>query len=142
MAGTGKSTISWTVAQWLADHGRSASIALGASFFFKRGEGDRASAALLFPTIASQLGATIRNFDVLLAQVVKADPQICSKSLGEQFNKLIHGPLQRLRSDTNHSTYVVVVHALDECDKEADIRTLLQLWSVYLARIVFVFACF
>jgi hypothetical protein len=42
MAGTGKSTISRTVAQ-LFDERKE----LGASFFFKRGEGDRGHAALL-----------------------------------------------------------------------------------------------
>ena len=129
MAGTGKSTISWTIAKWLADLGSGGPVALGASFFFKRGEGDRASAKLLFPTLASQLAAHVSLFDVFLAQAVKAHPQICNKSLAEQFNKLISEPLQQLRSETSHSTYVVVVDALDECDNEADIRTVLQLWS-------------
>ncbi|KAF7506684.1 hypothetical protein GJ744_011513 [Endocarpon pusillum] len=48
MAGTGKSTISRTVAQNLADVGD-----LGASFFFKRGEGDRGHAGLFISTIAT-----------------------------------------------------------------------------------------
>src|SRR5690242_5930826 len=50
MAGTGKSTISRTVAQNFADRG-----VLGASFFFKKGEGDRGRAALFFTTITTQL---------------------------------------------------------------------------------------
>jgi hypothetical protein len=50
MAGTGKSTISCTVAQNFADKGD-----LGASFFFKRGEGDRGHAGLFIATIATQL---------------------------------------------------------------------------------------
>jgi Mrp family chromosome partitioning ATPase len=41
MAGTGKSTISWTVAKWLNNQGPSPLINLNAHFFFKRGEGDR-----------------------------------------------------------------------------------------------------
>lgn len=49
-AGTGKSTISRTVAQAFADKGR-----LGASFFFKRGEHDRENASLFFTTIAVDL---------------------------------------------------------------------------------------
>jgi len=47
MAGTGKSTISRTVAQSLADNNQ-----LGASFFFKRGEGDRDKASRFFTMIA------------------------------------------------------------------------------------------
>lgn len=55
MAGTGKSTIAYTVAEWLHQPGASTCATLGASFFFKRGERDRASAALFFPTIVRQL---------------------------------------------------------------------------------------
>ena len=129
MAGTGKSTISWTIAKWLADQGPHAAVHLGASFFFKRGEGDRGSAALLFPTIARQLISKINGLNELVAKAVDSDPDICSKALGEQFNKLIREPLQQLGPATSSSTYVVVVDALDECEKEGDIQTVLQLWS-------------
>ncbi|KLU92350.1 hypothetical protein MAPG_11296 [Magnaporthiopsis poae ATCC 64411] len=50
MAGTGKSTISRTVAKTLADK-----KVPSASFFFKKGEGDRGRAAMFFPTILAQL---------------------------------------------------------------------------------------
>ena len=50
MAGTGKSTISRTVAQKFADKGD-----LGASFFFKWGEGDHGHAEFFITTIAAQL---------------------------------------------------------------------------------------
>ncbi|KAJ5194740.1 NACHT and WD40 domain protein [Penicillium cinerascens] len=50
MAGTGKSTISRTVAKSLKDTNH-----LGANFFFKRGEGDRGNAKKFFPTIIKQL---------------------------------------------------------------------------------------
>ena len=50
MARTGKSTISRTVAGRLKQQ-----HLLGASFFFKRGEGDRGTAKKLFPTLAEQL---------------------------------------------------------------------------------------
>lgn len=46
MAGTGKSTISRTVAGRLKQQNL-----LGASFFFKRGEEDRGTAKKLFPTL-------------------------------------------------------------------------------------------
>ncbi|KAI9776900.1 MAG: hypothetical protein M1816_005003 [Peltula sp. TS41687] len=52
MAGTGKSTISRTLAQSFADKNQ-----LGASFVFKRGEGDRGNAAKLFTAITAQLVA-------------------------------------------------------------------------------------
>jgi hypothetical protein len=48
MAGTGKSTISRTIADALDKEGK-----LGASFFFKRGEADRSSVVMLFTTICA-----------------------------------------------------------------------------------------
>jgi hypothetical protein len=48
IAETRKSIISRTVAQSFADNGQ-----LGASFFFKRGEGNRGNAALFFTTVTA-----------------------------------------------------------------------------------------
>ena len=45
MAGTSKSTISWTIAKWLTDQSRLGVVEFKASFFFKRGEGGRGSAS-------------------------------------------------------------------------------------------------
>src|ERR1700744_3698405 len=50
MAGTGKSTVSRTVARSFKNKNQ-----LGASFFFKRGEKDRGNAKKLFPTLIRQL---------------------------------------------------------------------------------------
>src|SRR5271155_4550765 len=64
MAGTGKSTISRTVAHKLAKRG-----VLGASFFFKKGQGDRGKAARFFTTIAAQL---VHQLPLLAPQVRSA----------------------------------------------------------------------
>jgi type II secretory pathway predicted ATPase ExeA len=50
VAGTGKSTISRTIAQSFADEGE-----LAASFFFKRGGGDRGNSRRFFSTLARQM---------------------------------------------------------------------------------------
>ncbi|KAH8686634.1 hypothetical protein GQ44DRAFT_780905 [Phaeosphaeriaceae sp. PMI808] len=52
MAGTGKSTIARTIAHLFAKQGQ-----LGASFFFKKGEGERGNASWFFSTIATDLVA-------------------------------------------------------------------------------------
>lgn len=78
MARTGKSIISRTVASSLKETKH-----LGASFFFKRGEGDRGNAIKLFPTLARQL---VLSFLGLIASVRNAlydNPDIPSKSLKE-----------------------------------------------------------
>lgn len=108
-AGTGKTTVSKPVSRWLAELRPNATVRLGASYFFKRGDADRASAALLFPTIASQLAAQVNQLGVLIAQAVKTHPQICCKPLDEQFKRLVREPLQRLPHDVSSPTYVVVL---------------------------------
>ena len=129
MAGTGKSTISRTIAKWLTEQGRLGLVDLGASFFFKRGEGDRGSASRFFSTITRELVLKIPGLGTLVTEVITSDPFIFDKSLGEQFDKLIYQPLQKLNLTTSGCpTLIVVVDALDECEKERDIKAILDLW--------------
>ena len=130
MAGTGKSTISWTIAKWLTGQGCNGVVDLGASFFFKRGEGDRGSAVRFFSSIARDLVLKVPGLDSLVAKVVTSDPSISDKALGEQFDKLIFQPLQKVGiTPSACPTLVVVVDALDECEKNSDIEVILDLWS-------------
>jgi hypothetical protein len=126
MAGTGKSTISRTVAQNFADKGE-----LGASFFFKRGEGDRGHAALFFTTITTQLIHKLPSLAPQVRDAIKADPAISGKSLKDQFEKLVLQPFDNIQIDCQNSVgiVVVVVDALDECDGEEDVRTMIKLFS-------------
>lgn len=121
MAGTGKSTVSRTVARHFKEKG-----ILGASFFFKRGEGDRGNAKRFFPTIAKSLSTAILQIAPGISAAITEDPDIREKSLREQFRRLI---LQRLcgLDESSRSQWVVVVDALDECDQMTDIKQLLQL---------------
>lgn len=128
MAGTGKSTVAFTVAQWLEQQEPSEPATLGASFFFKRGDGDRASAAHFFSTIVYQLQQKIPGLKVQIDKVLKDNPDICAQAIRKQFNKLIENPLQELGSGWQKCIYIVVVDALDECDNENDIRAMLELW--------------
>jgi hypothetical protein len=121
MAGTGKSTISRTVASRLK-----AKKSLAASFFFKRGEEDRGNAKRLFPTLAEQLVTNIPQLVPNIRKAIEDDPNISEKALKEQFEKLILQPL--LGMDQDRTAYmVIVIDALDECEWEHDIRTLLKL---------------
>lgn len=123
MAGTGKSTISRTVAKSLQETKQ-----LGASFFFKRGEGDRGNAKKLFPTIARQLVLSIPQLRLGIQAAISDDLSIAEKSLKEQFNRLILQPLLSLKEPSKQTPIVVVMmDALDECDVHKDIRVILQL---------------
>ncbi|OOQ86570.1 WD domain protein [Penicillium brasilianum] len=123
IAGTGKSTISRTMAKSF-----SLSQSLGASFFFKRGEGDRGNARKLFPTIARQLAISIPEITPVLEEIVRENPGIITKTMREQFEKLLLQPLNSLaRSKIPTRAIVIVIDALDECEGDSDIRLILQL---------------
>jgi hypothetical protein len=123
MAGTGKSTISRTVARSLQNKSL-----LGASFFFKRGEGDRGDARKFFPTIIRQLVIKIPQLVPGVKRVLEDNPIIATQSLTEQFDKLIFQPLSNIKSaDHQPSTMIIVIDALDECKREDDIRVILRL---------------
>ncbi|KAJ5150914.1 NACHT and WD40 domain protein, partial [Penicillium canariense] len=125
IAGTGKSTISRTIAKSFSEV-----RSLGASFFFERGEGDRGNAKKLFPTIARQLAITNPLLVPILHQAVsqQRDYGIAAKGLREQFDKLLLQPLQKLhRSNISLQTMVIVIDALDECEGDGDIQLILQL---------------
>ncbi|KAJ5175634.1 Vegetative incompatibility protein HET-E-1 [Penicillium canariense] len=110
MAGTGKSTISRTVAQSFAENG-----ILGASFFFKRGEQNRGNADRLFTTISSQLVTNEPSLAPSIAAAMKADPTLTSKSLTEQFRELVVKPLDALKPRSHEvRTLAFVIDALDE----------------------------
>ncbi|KAH7187724.1 hypothetical protein DER44DRAFT_125899 [Fusarium oxysporum] len=125
MAGTGKSTIARTVARSRAKRGD-----LGASFFFKRGEVDRGNLNKLMSTLAYQLALSMPEVAFFIKKALDTNPAIVAKSVKEQFEKLIQGPLSEAAATaTAPSSVVMVIDALDECDQEADIRLLINIFS-------------
>jgi hypothetical protein len=123
MAGTGKSTIARTVAQLFTDCGQ-----LGASFFFKKGEGNRGNASWFFTTIATDLVAHEPGVVPGIRKALGEDSKIADKSLKDQFEKLILQLLLGIKqAQLPVLTRVVVIDALDECEQEQDIRAILQL---------------
>ncbi|OQU97031.1 NACHT domain-containing protein [Cladophialophora immunda] len=119
MAGTGKSTISRTVAQTFSGRGQ-----LGASFFFKRGEPDRENARLFYPTIAHELVCQIPGLSPFVQKAVEDDPRIADRALKEQFEKLVFQPLTHI--SPIQTAFVLVIDALDECSREGDIRIIIS----------------
>ncbi|KAI1032372.1 hypothetical protein LB504_013200 [Fusarium proliferatum] len=125
MAGTGKSTISRTIARSRFNRGD-----LRASFFFKRGEMDRGNLSNFMPTLAYQLALSIPGVAFFLKKTLDANPAIVGKSVKEQFEKLIQEPLSEAAATaTAPSSIVMVIDALDECDQETDIRMLINVFS-------------
>jgi type II secretory pathway predicted ATPase ExeA len=119
MAGTEKSTISRTVADLFKKMGL-----LGATFFFKSDEADRANARRFFSTIAKQLMASNRQLAPSIAKAIQDDADMSTKALAQQFEKLLLQPLSR--GEQQETTSVIVIDALDECHND-DIEVLLKL---------------
>ncbi|KAK4071258.1 uncharacterized protein Triagg1_6289 [Trichoderma aggressivum f. europaeum] len=122
-AGTGKSTISRTVARKLAEEKR-----LNATFFFNRSENDRNTSKRFFTTLAGQLVAKLPAIANSMKNSISSDPLLLSSGPAVQFKKLISEPLQNL-SHKSLKTLVVVVDALDECSTEKDVCVLLKILS-------------
>ncbi|KAI9764244.1 MAG: hypothetical protein M1840_008634, partial [Geoglossum simile] len=102
---TEKSTIAWTVTQLLAGNGW-----LGASFFFKKGEGERSNASRFFTTIATDLMARIPELIPGIRKALDADSGISGRLLKDQFEKLILYPLSEIQQAPSQAlAYIVVI---------------------------------
>ncbi|KAL5089032.1 hypothetical protein Trisim1_005889 [Trichoderma cf. simile WF8] len=121
MAGTGKTTISITIAREYYRKGR-----LGASFFFSRSSGDLSSTGKFVATIANELAESLPAYREHLQNALESYPSITSRSLYDQWEKLILDPLRSTSLDDDFQPILIVVDALDECDSEYDQGLLIQ----------------
>jgi hypothetical protein len=122
LAGTGKSTIARTIAREYFEQKR-----LGASFFFSKGGGDVGNASKFFTSIAVQLAQNTSSLRQYISEAAKEQIDIENHSLHDQWRQLVLRPLSRLDKRLSPSSYLLIVDALDECDNEDHIRTILQL---------------
>jgi hypothetical protein len=123
MAGTGKSTIARTIAESFASHGQ-----LGASFFFKKGEGERGNALRFFTTMATDLVTHEPGMLPGIRKALNADSAISQRALKDQFEKLTLQLLLGIKQARSPVlTRVVIIDGLDECEREQDIWVILQL---------------
>jgi hypothetical protein len=117
-AGSGKSTISQTVAELLAPLKQ-----LAGSFFFFRETGRRSKIAHLVPTLAYQLSRSLPETKPLIHGALKEEPLITSLSMAYQFNKLIVEPVV---SVTPPQQMIFVLDGLDECDDRTSMAEFIE----------------
>ncbi|OQV11244.1 NACHT domain-containing protein [Cladophialophora immunda] len=122
LAGTGKSTIARTVAARYSEK-----EALGASFFFSRGGGDVGHAGKFVTSIAVQLAYKVPGLKRSICNFIVDHGDIAGQSLRDQWHHLVIGPLSVLPGDSYLFRYILVIDALDECEDENNVRTILQL---------------
>ncbi|GLA34938.1 hypothetical protein AnigIFM63309_009123 [Aspergillus niger] len=123
MAGTGKSTISRTLAA-ACQQGKSlipngpplpVNLFLGASFFFDRTKPGRNSVEKLFPSISNKLAYSFPDSRDKICQAILDNQSIGNQNLHNQWSKLISEPLLTLDKELLLPvTLVLVLDALDE----------------------------
>ena len=122
MAGTGKSTISRTLAEVFDEQNL-----LGGSFFFSRSSGEANNAAQFVGTVANQLASLKPQLRHCICEAISTNSDALRQGLRNQWEAFISGPLSNAKF-LQRPTLNVVIDALDECASDDDIRLLLQLF--------------
>ena len=127
MAGTGKSTILHTMCEILDGKNM-----LGGSFFCSRGSENTRNARLIIPTIAYSLASTSPCIKSEVVKAIEEDPKLAEPTyinLVDQFNKLIHDPIQVSVGNAIKTYKIIVIDDVDEC---ADLRLVSSLIRLIL----------
>ncbi|KAJ5703610.1 hypothetical protein N7493_011535 [Penicillium malachiteum] len=137
MPGTGKSTIARTLAS--ACHDRAPildeeclreNIVLAACFFFDKTEGNRRMTLRFFTTLCRGLTDCLPAVKPAVCETISNNPNIGNQSLSTQWQDLILNPLAKLdKQSLVPLTLIMVIDALDECEDENDVDTIIQLLS-------------
>jgi len=119
MAGSGKSTLSTTIASIFNHSGH-----LGAFLFFDRDVTERNDPAIVFRTLAYQLASSNPKIGQAIRGVVEKNSNIWISPLRLQFLRLLLDPLSTLKHQTD--TIIVVLDGLDECGTAREREELLE----------------
>ncbi len=109
VTGVGRSTIAHTIAHSCAECN-----VLLLSLFFK--EGKIMSPKYLWSGMARSLAIRSKSYHQTLTSVLEKDPSMAAAVFDQQFRKLILEPLHHIPPPAD-SPLVIVINALDECDK-------------------------
>ncbi|KAG8722497.1 hypothetical protein FRC09_006190 [Ceratobasidium sp. 395] len=120
MAGTGKTTLSYTLCEQLEEDSR-----LAANFFCSRQLPTCRDAKRILPTIAYQLANFSYPFRYALSRVLEQNSDVYTRRISEQFTKLLYVPLCEVRVSLP-SDLVVVIEALDECESPESVGEILD----------------
>ncbi|QRV96996.1 Vegetative incompatibility protein HET-E-1 [Ceratobasidium sp. AG-Ba] len=121
MAGTGKTTIAYTLCSRLESAGQ-----LAASFFCSRSLPECRDVTRIFPTIAYQLARMCVPFQDELCRALDKKPDLGGRGVTTQFEKLINDPLRVVGGKIVAGLLVVVIDALDECADRAGLKLVLE----------------
>ncbi|KAG8780840.1 hypothetical protein FRC12_022522 [Ceratobasidium sp. 428] len=120
MAGTGKTTIAYTLCEQLHQAGE-----LAASFFCSHQLPSCRTVGRILPSIAYQLSLFSRPFRHEISDILEQDPEVHNQPVARQFEGLIAKPLREI-GYTLPANLVIVIDALDECDDTAGVGRMLS----------------
>ncbi|KIM82890.1 hypothetical protein PILCRDRAFT_7772 [Piloderma croceum F 1598] len=129
LAGSGKSTISTTLAEYFRALGW-----LGAFLFFDRNNPSSSEPAAVVPTLCYKLASFDPTIRAAVCTQIEHDPSITEASLRVQFTKLLCEPLSSLAVLHDKGPVIVVLDAFDECGNASSRRDLLALLAHDLAK--------
>jgi hypothetical protein len=109
LAGTGKSTVTRSFCEILRQN------TLVASFFVSRDLTDRKAAKRIITSLAYQLGSLDPQMRYATVTAFRNDPFIAMRPLQQTVEQLVWGALKATKQIT---PIILVIDALDECDKE------------------------
>lgn len=128
LAGSGKSTLSTTIAHTLQEQNH-----LGAFVFFDRDVEERSRSTNVIRTLAHQLASFNPLVGKAIAGAIDKTPRITQSALRIQFKKLLTEPLYTLPAA--QGPIVLILDALDECGTVNDRQSLLDLLATESAHL-------
>ncbi|EGO05416.1 hypothetical protein SERLA73DRAFT_149548 [Serpula lacrymans var. lacrymans S7.3] len=130
LAGSGKSTISTTVANFFRELRR-----LGAFTFFNRDITGRSDPAIVIRTLAYQLGEFDSRIGSAISKVIESTPSIKQSPIRWQFLKLLMEPLSSLETSKREGPIIIIIDALDECGHPGTRSELLKTFALELHKL-------
>jgi hypothetical protein len=130
LAGSGKSTISTTVAEYFRDLGR-----LGAFIFFDRNNPTNSDPNAVIRTLAHWLASFDCHIRSAICAAIESDNNIASAPIQRQFTKLLLDPLESIATLPMQGPVIIIIDALDECGDPTSRRSLLRLLADELGKL-------
>jgi NACHT domain len=122
LAGSGKSTIATTIAEYFRELGR-----LGAFMFFDRNNSSGSEPATVVPTLCYKLASFDPTIRAAVCAQIECDSSVTEASLRVQFTKLLREPLASLTASHIKGPVIIVLDAFDECGRPSSRKNLLAL---------------
>jgi hypothetical protein len=130
LAGSGKSTLSTTIANRFRETGH-----LGAFIFFDRDIAERSDPTTVIRTLAYQLGSFHTRAGLAISAALETFPSIRLSPLRIQFQQLLVDPLSPEGVLDANAPIVIVLDALDECGCPKKRAALLEILADQFVRL-------